>query len=212
MVLTTGNHQPATSSGMPPVAKIATGFVFAFGAFRLNGFDLLFDPVGWGLCASGLSLLQRSGDDAFGRARSFAVTMMCVSFVVLVIPGVDVSDSPIGRVIGIASTGGSLITVWLAVDAVIRRIRPYAEVSRRIRPYAEVSRRIRPYAEVSRVALLDVLRWTVLVLGLLGLLVGYGYADPTSAVLMAWFASVVALVVVLYGLAGLPYLSQAGGD
>jgi hypothetical protein len=202
MVLTTGNYQPATSSGMPPVAKIATGFVFAFGAIRLNGFDLLFDPVGWGLCASGLSLLQRSGDDAFGRARSFAVTMMCVSFVVLVIPGVDVSDSPIGRLIGIASTVGSLITVWLAVDAVIRRIRPYAEVSRRIRPYAEVS----------RVALLDVLRWAVLVLGLAGLLVGYGYADPTSAVLMAWFASVVALVVVLYGLAGLPYLSQAGGD
>ncbi|MFI7699740.1 hypothetical protein [Nonomuraea sp. NPDC049480] len=55
---------------MLPVTKIATGFVIAFGALRINGFDLLLDPVGWGLCASGLAQLHRSPGDGFDPART----------------------------------------------------------------------------------------------------------------------------------------------
>ncbi|MFE3455553.1 hypothetical protein ACFXJ8_42235 [Nonomuraea sp. NPDC059194] len=162
-----------------PVAKIATGFVFAFGALRFNGFDLLLDPVGWGLCASGLSQLQRSADDPFGRARIAAVAMACMSLVTMI-----ASDS---QAIGIANTVGALIAVWLVVDAIIRRIRPSGEIA--------------------RAALLDVLRWAVVGLGVLGLLAGYGYADLGPVTLVAWFASLVTLVVVLYRSARLPSLS-----
>ncbi|RSM98196.1 hypothetical protein DMB42_45150 [Nonomuraea sp. WAC 01424] len=56
---------------MRPVTKIATGLVIVFGALRFNGLDLLFDPVGWGMCAAGLLLLQRPGD-AFARAQAAA--------------------------------------------------------------------------------------------------------------------------------------------
>ena len=176
---------------MPPVTKIATGFVFAFGALRFNGFDLLFDPVGWGLCAAGLADLQRSVEDPFSRARSFAFVMACVSFVAMVASG-ERSSHPLtvfsfSQVLGLATTVGALVTVWQVVEAMIGRIRPHAEIS--------------------RTALLDVLRWAVVGLGALGLLSGYGYADLGVVTTVAWFASVVALIVVLYGSAGLPSLS-----
>ncbi|MEU4224746.1 hypothetical protein AB0F17_10645 [Nonomuraea sp. NPDC026600] len=176
---------------MPPVSKIALGFVFAFGALRFNGFDLLFDPVGWGLCAAGLAELQRSVDDPFSRARSFAVAVACTSFVALIAFG-EPSSHPLtvlsfSHVVGLVNTVGALVTVWLVVDAVIRRIRPYEDSS--------------------RVTLLDVLRWAVVSLGVLGLLSGYGYADLGVVTPIAWFATVVALIVVLYRSAGLPSLS-----
>ncbi|MFG1690312.1 hypothetical protein ACGFNP_59900 [Nonomuraea sp. NPDC049269] len=176
---------------MPPVTKIATGFVFVFGALRFNGFDLLFDPVGWGLCAAGLAQLQRSVDDPFSRARFFAAVMACASFVVMLASG-ERSGHPLtvfsfSHVLGLANTVGALVTVWLVVEAIIGRIRPCAESS--------------------RTALLDVLRWAVVSLGVLGLLSGYGYADLGPVTTIAWFATVVALIVVLYGSAGLPYLA-----
>lgn len=178
---------------MSPVARIATGFVFAFGALRFNGFDLLFDPVGWGLCASGLSQLQRSLDDPFSWARSVAAVMACTSFAAMVASGEHssrvsaVSPITITQLIGIANTLGALIAVWLIAEALIRRIRPCGDVS--------------------RAALLDVLRWAVAGLGVLGMLPGYGYADLGPVTAIAWFATLVALIVVLYRSAHLPYLS-----
>jgi hypothetical protein len=185
------NDKPGRLCRMRPVAKIATGFVFAFGALRFNGFDLLIDPVGWGLCASGLSQLQRSADDPFGRAMFFALAMACTSFVAMVPLNVNPSSplmvSSIKHVIGIAGTAGALIAVWLSVEAVIRRIRPWGDIS--------------------RAALLDVLRWAVAGLGALGMLTEYGYADLGFVPVIAWFAAIVVLVVVLYRSAHLPYLS-----
>ncbi|MEV4376640.1 hypothetical protein [Streptosporangium sp. NPDC049644] len=176
---------------MRPVAKIATGFVFVFGAFRLNGFDLLFDPVGWGLCVSGLFWLERSVDDPFGRARLAAVAMVCASLVATIVSLADssrtLSTSSLGEVIGIANTAGSLITVWLVSDAIIRQMRPRGATS--------------------PAALLDVLRWAVVSLGALGVLAGYGYADLGVFALVAWFAAIVALIVLLYHSARLPYLA-----
>jgi hypothetical protein len=175
---------------MPPVTKIATGFVFAFGALRFNGFDLLFDPVGWGLCASGLSQLQRSADDPFSRARAFAVAMGCVALVAAVTSGPLSGDHlmvSLRYAIGFADTVGALIGVWLAVEAIIRRIRPHGDLS--------------------KAAFLDVLRWAVIGLGVVGLLTGYGFADLGAVTLIAWFVTIVTLVVLLYRSAGLPYLS-----
>ncbi|WP_329089166.1 MULTISPECIES: hypothetical protein [unclassified Streptosporangium] len=180
---------------MLPVTKIATGFLFAFCAFRLNGLDLLFDPVGWFLCVSGLSQLQRSADDPFGRARSFAVATLCASLAAMVVSGAPSNGlltlSPVEHGIGIANTAGALITVWLSADAVIRQIRPRGDIS--------------------RVALLDVLRWAVVSLGVLGMLVGYGYADLGPVLPVVWFAAVLALIVVLYRSAHLPCLSPIWG-
>ncbi|MEV1167783.1 hypothetical protein [Nonomuraea sp. NPDC049784] len=174
---------------MLPVTKIATGFVVVFGALRFNGFDLLFDPVGWVLCASGLFQLQRSADDPLGRAKSLAIAMVGISFVATAASGASPGEgiSSITQVIGIVNTVGVLITVWVSVDTVIRQIHPRGEVS--------------------RAALLDVLRWAVVILETLGMLVGYGYADLGPVVLIAWFAAVAALIVVLYRSAGLPCLS-----
>ncbi|GIH79299.1 hypothetical protein [Planobispora longispora] len=181
---------------MRPVTKIATGFVFAFGALRFNGFDLLLDPVGWGLCVSGLSWLRRSAsdpDDPSGRAGSFAVAMVCVSFVAMITPvnstGAPAASVP-AQLLGIAGTAGALITVWLIVDVVIRRMRPFGDVS--------------------RAALLDVLRWAVAGLGALGVLAGYGYAGLGAVMSVAWIVAIAALTVVLYRSARLPYLAASG--
>ncbi|MDR8407507.1 hypothetical protein MTP10_01990 [Nonomuraea sp. 3-1Str] len=180
-----------TAGSSLPLTKIATGFVFAFGALRFNGFDLLFDPVGWGLCASGLTQLLHSAGDPFDRARSFAVAMVSVSLVAVFASGVPhPSDEPasfsLSQVIGLVDTAGALIAVWLTVDAIIRRIRPHGEISTAAR--------------------LDVLRWAVVSLGVLGILSGFGHADLGFVTPIAWFVAVVALIVVLYRAAGLPWL------
>ncbi|MER6575921.1 hypothetical protein [Nonomuraea sp. NPDC001023] len=169
---------------MRPVTKIATGLVIAFGALRLNGLDLLFDPVGWGLCAAGLLSLQRPGD-AFATARQWAFCMGLVSLVPVAIgPG---TDEPIRLVIGFVGTAGPLITVWLIADALITAMRAHGDNS--------------------QAALLDVLRWAVAGLGAAGLLAGYGYAELSPVLLVAWFAALVVLIVVLYRSSGLPYFS-----
>ncbi|MFI6993770.1 hypothetical protein [Nonomuraea wenchangensis] len=169
---------------MRPVTKIATGLVIAFGALRLNGFDLLFDPVGWGLCAAGLLSLQRPGD-AFAVAHAWAVYMVPVSLVAVFADGVP-TDEPVKHVIGIAVTVGGLITVWLIVDALMIRMRSRGDSS--------------------QVALLDVLRWAVAGLGGVGLLARYGYAELSPVLLVGWFAALVVLIVVLYRSADRPYL------
>jgi hypothetical protein len=172
-----------------PVTKIATGFIVVFAAFRFNGFDLLLDPVGWGLCAAGLVQLGKSLDDPFNRVAISAVTMVCVSFVALIAPVASdsIATSPITHLIGLANALGALVTVWLAVDAVIGRIRTGADTS--------------------MAGSLDLLRWAVAGLGLLGTLAGYGYATLGQVTLIAWFAAVVALVIALYRSARLPCLS-----
>jgi uncharacterized membrane protein len=53
------------------------------------------------------------------------------------------------------------------------------------------------------------LRWAVVSLGVLGMLSGYGYADLGLVTPIAWFATVVIQIVVLYRSAGLPCLSPA---
>lgn len=175
-----------------PIARIAAGLIVAFASFRVNGFDLLIDPVGWGLCASGLGHLQRSGTDPFGRAGTAAVTMICVSLVAVLSggtrPGSGLLDSPIAYLSALAASVGGLITVWLIVDAVLRQVRRYEDHP--------------------RLALLDTLRWGMAGLGALGILAGYGYADFGAEAAIAWFATVVALVVVLYRLADLPCLGS----
>ncbi|GAB2482453.1 hypothetical protein GCM10027187_57580 [Streptosporangium sandarakinum] len=176
---------------MRPVTKIATGFVFAFGALRLNGFDLLLDPVGWGLCASGLFRLRRSGDGPFAAAWVSAVAMVYVSFAILTVSsgvlGYDRTVSYFAQVISVAGTAGALLTVWLAVEAVIRRIRPAGETA--------------------TADLLDVLRWAVAGLGALAALAQYGYVGLETAVGIVWFAAVISLIIVLYRSARLRCLS-----
>ncbi|MEU6722937.1 hypothetical protein ABZ917_04385 [Nonomuraea wenchangensis] len=169
---------------MQPVTKIATGLVIAFCSLRLNGVDLLFDPVGWGLCAAGLLSLQRPGD-AFAVARAWAVCMAPVSLVAVFADGVR-ADEPITHVIGIAVTVGGLITVWLIVDALMIRMRSHGDSS--------------------QVALLDVLRWAVAGLGGAGLPARYGYGELSSVLLVAWFAALAVLIVVLYRSADRPSL------
>ncbi|NRQ37122.1 hypothetical protein HII36_35600 [Nonomuraea sp. NN258] len=166
---------------MSPITKVATGLVLAFGALRINGFDLLIDPVGWWLCVAGLSSLRRSPADAFGVARGFAIAMICVSTLGLL--------GALQGVSALAGTLGGLVTVWLIADAVIRRIRPEGEDF--------------------LATLLDVLRWAVAGLGALGLVAGYGLVPMGIVVVVAWFVALVALIAVLYRVAGLPCL---GGD
>lgn len=180
---------------MRPVATIATGFVVAFGALRFNGFDLLLDAAGWGMVAAGLIKLQRSAADSFSRAGFFAVAMACATFIAMFTSGVSsgsdrVADATV-QVIGVVSTAGALVTVWMVVDAIIRRLRASGDTS--------------------KIALLDVLRWAVVGLGALGMLAGYGYAALGGFIAIAWFAAIVALVVVLYRSARLPCLSPAQG-
>ncbi|MEU4830314.1 hypothetical protein [Streptosporangium sp. NPDC023615] len=175
---------------MPPVMKVAVGLAVVFGALRLNGFDLLVDPVGWGLCSAGLAGLRRSADDAFGRARSCAVTLVCASLAVLLTTGTDSEHdlllSAVGHVARPVSAAGGLLAVWLIADAVIRRIRPRGDVFGAV--------------------LLDVLRWAVVGLGAIGMLAGYGYAEESVVTVVGWFAALVALIVVLFRLAGRPFL------
>ncbi|MEU9834566.1 hypothetical protein AB0D67_23805 [Streptosporangium sp. NPDC048047] len=176
---------------MRPVTTIVTGFVFAFGAFRLNGFDLLLDPVGWGLCASGLFRLCRSGDDPFAAAWVSAVAMICVSFAIMTVSGGVLgygrTASLFAQVLDIAGTAGGLIAVWLAVEAVIRRIRPHGETA--------------------MADLLDVLRWAVAGVGAFTLLARYGYVGLGAVVVVVWFAVFISLVIVLYRSARLRCLS-----
>ncbi|YCK33119.1 hypothetical protein ACNF49_03150 [Actinomadura sp. ATCC 39365] len=171
---------------MHPVTKIATGLVVAFGALRLNGLDLLFDPVGWGLCAAGLLSLEQPGD-AFARARTSAGCMVPVSLVAVFMGG-EPTDGPIKDVIGIAATAGALIAVWLIVDAFMIHLRSSGDTS--------------------QVALLDVLRWAVAGLGAAGLLAGHGYAELSPVLLAGWFAALVVLVVMLFRLADRPEFSD----
>lgn len=188
MVLTGGNDMPGS---LRPVTKIAIGLVFAFAHFHVNGLDLLVDPVGWFLCAAGLGQLRRSPTDPFGRASTAALTMVCISLVAVLSKGVRTNssllDSPLAHLSAFAGTVGALITVWLIVDAILRQIR-----------HAEAH---------SKLTVVDVLRWLMVGLGTLGIMDGYGSVDFGVEIGIAWFATVVALVVVLYSLADRPCLA-----
>ncbi|MEV0195730.1 hypothetical protein [Nonomuraea sp. NPDC050691] len=172
---------------MRPVAEIATGFVITFGSFKVNGFDLLVDPAGWGLCVAGLSQLRRAAGDPFDRAESAAVAMVCVSLAAVVTSLMGSVPEFVGDVVGLTCTAGALIAVWGIADAVIRRVRPAGETS--------------------RAALLDVLRWAVTGMGALGALAVHGYAGLGAVAGVACLTATVILIVVLYRSAGLPCLA-----
>jgi hypothetical protein len=118
--------------------------------------------------------------------------MACVSLVAVLSEGTrsgsGLLDSPIRYLSALAGSVGALITVWLIVDAVLRQVRRYEDHP--------------------RLAFLDTLRWGMAGLGTLGILAGYGYADFGGEVGIAWFATMVALVAVLYSLADLPSLAS----
>lgn len=188
--MTGGADLPGT---LRPVTKIAAGIGFAFAHFHVNGFDLLIDPLGWYMCAIGLGQLRRSPTDPFGRAGTAAVTMACVSLVALLSKGVRTSsllENPLAHLSAFADTVGALIAVWLIVDAVLRRIR-----------------RSEAHAKLT---LIDVLRWLMVGLGVLGLMDGYSPVDFGAEVDVAWFAATAALVITLYSVADRPCLVGYG--
>src|SRR5437868_9900314 len=106
---------------MQPLTKIATGFVIVFGAIRLNGFDLLSGPVGWGLCASGLAQLRQGAGFGgvgfgFGRAGFSAIAMAFIAFFAVFEPAPNMYGPPafpFQPVIGLVDALGALVTVWL---------------------------------------------------------------------------------------------------
>ncbi|SEG40289.1 hypothetical protein SAMN05444920_102892 [Nonomuraea solani] len=165
---------------MNAYGKIATGFVFAFGSFNVNGFDLLLDPVGWGLCVSGLDGLGRSMGEAAYRARSAAVLMVFVSIFELLgfFTRSDEDEGRISYVFGVLASVAAFVTVWMVAGAIVERLRPQGDLA--------------------GAALLDVLRWAVLGLGTLAVLAGSGYVVLGQVALIAWFAAIAALVIVLY--------------
>ena len=57
--------------------KIFIGFLFVFFHFRINGFDVLLNPVGYALVFMGLC--EFSGIKNFNRAKPLAITMVLVS-------------------------------------------------------------------------------------------------------------------------------------
>ncbi|MFI6174613.1 hypothetical protein ACIA8R_03635 [Nonomuraea sp. NPDC051191] len=160
---------------MRPVTKIVTGLVIAFCAVRLSGLDLLFDPVGWGLCAAGLLPLRRPGD-AFARAQTWTICMVPASLVATYASG-ELPDEPVRDLIGNAVTAGALVTVWLITDAFVSRMCSLGDSS--------------------PAALLDVLRWAVAGLGTAGLPAGSGYAELSPVLTLGWFAALVVLVIAL---------------
>ena len=174
-----------------PVTKIATGIVFAFAHFHVNGFDLLIDPIGGAMCVIGLGQLRRSPTDPFGRAGTAALTMICISLVAMLTKDVRTSAGPLESSLaylsGFADTVGALITAWLIVDAILRQIR-------------------RSEAH-PRLTLVDVLRRPMAGLGALGIMDGYGSFDFGVEVGIAWFATVVTLAALLYSLADRPCLA-----
>ncbi|MGW3343560.1 hypothetical protein ACWDA3_09635 [Nonomuraea rubra] len=172
---------------MTPAAKIATGLLLAFCAFRLNGFDVLFDPAGWMCCATGLGQLRRSGDDLPGLAGRVAVAMAWVSAAAWLFPVAADGESVVRQVIGLANGGGGLVAVWLVAEVVIARLRAST----------------REFGA----GLLDVLRWAVSGLGAMALLIEYGYGDLGGTVVISWFGALVAMIVALYRWAHLPCLA-----
>lgn len=57
--------------------KIFIGFLFVFFHFKINGFDVLLNPVGYALVFMGLC--EFSGIKNFNRAKPLAITMVLVS-------------------------------------------------------------------------------------------------------------------------------------
>lgn len=189
MVLTNPHPRAASGGLMPPVALIATGLVIVYAALRLDGFDLLLDPVGWAMCAVGLSRLRDASLHPADPAGAAATTsMVFLSIVDLLIIGPAAPDTSLEQALDLAEKAGSLLAIWLIGEI--------------------VAGRLRPGGHASRAALLDVLRWTVAALGVAGMLAPYGYAGLPLAVTVAWFAALVVLVVVLYRSANLSCLDQ----
>lgn len=175
-----GNH-----GGVRPLAKIAGGLAVVYCGFRINNFDLLLNPVGWALCASALDRLRGPVGEPFDRARAVALLMVCVSAIdqLAVLNAGDLEPTAAVQVIGYTDNLGGITAVWLIADAVVRRLRADGHGS--------------------RAAVVDVLRWIVTALSVLGTMAGLGYAALGPALAVVWFISLAALVVILYGSADL---------
>lgn len=171
-----------------PAARIAAGLLLAFAAIRVNGFDLLLDPVGWWLCATGADRLR--GGDAPGRV---AVAMACLSVVALFASGTSagtlIAVSVVGEapplaesgsgdfVFGVVHSAAALVTLWTVVDVVIVHVREGGEVT--------------------RAALLDALRWVATGAGGLAVLAALGYGRLAEAAVVVAFAALAVLIVLL---------------
>lgn len=183
----TGSPPPPRSAR--PATRIAAGLLLAFAAIRVNGFDLLLDPVGWGLCASGADRL-RGGGAAMRAAVAMAGLSIAVLFVLGTSAGVLTAVPVVGEapslaergseavVIGSLYSGGAFVTLWMVVDAVIVHVRAGGDVA--------------------RAAWLDVLRWVVTGAGGLALLAALGYGRLAGAAVAVAFAALAALVVMLF--------------
>ncbi|MFG1946128.1 hypothetical protein [Nonomuraea sp. NPDC048826] len=184
MVLTTGG--PTGVRLFRPGTKVVLGLAVVFVAVRVDGFDVLLNPVGWAVCASSLARLGSAGD-LFSRAAAFALGMVCLSTVALYASGVRASlgagASPVIQLIGLAENVASLVGLWLVAEAVVRRLR-----------LAD-----RPAAA------LDVLRWALAGLGVLDLLDDFGHVEPGPVVPVAWGAGFLALLVMLHRTIDRPY-------
>lgn len=97
---------------MKPPAQLAAGFAVVFFAVRVNGFDLLLDPVGWMICTSALANME-----VFDRAFTCGVAMILSSVLLLIAP------SDWEQVIGLAAGVGNAVTVALMVEPVMAATR-----------------------------------------------------------------------------------------
>lgn len=93
------------------------GFLFVMIDFRLNGFDLLPDVVGYAFFAAGLSVLAERNFH-FSNARTFNIVMIILSlFSIYERPvqntgGFNINFDPLGFLIGIASLIFSLLVIY----------------------------------------------------------------------------------------------------
>lgn len=107
---------------MAPISRVATGFLLAFLAVRINGFDLLVDAVGWVIVASALARLEME----FGFAFSSAKTASVIAFVVSLADIVGWTEQPL---VGLIYSIMKLACAWSVTVAIIQRAEVYGDAS-----------------------------------------------------------------------------------
>jgi hypothetical protein len=102
---------------MTPFMQLFWGFLIVLVDFRINGFDLLIDLVGYIFIVIGLGVLaKRSGQ--FERARPFAIGLLVLS-VLSEISSIDVTTSrhrflDVVTVTPTGAEGRNIVTFWSA--------------------------------------------------------------------------------------------------
>lgn len=98
---------------MYPLSTVATGFVLIVLDLRFNQFDVLLDPLGWGMVIVGLGRLSRSVDPQFKASWQASIVAAVLS-----LPDV-VGVGPAVLYLGYAIVG--LVAVWLIATAIMHR-------------------------------------------------------------------------------------------